>query len=210
MPSSIARQGTKAIHSITRSSSACTSSNAIRSPCLTPSSSRMTCDMMMGQSRSLSTTSALSRNTPARRPKDPLDFAPNAVRHALPSGETLIVRPPPTVASPRYTTIDQGDISPEQLPLIQRRKTHAYESNKRLSAEEIAEMQRLRQSNPDVHTALQLAKQFGCSATFVRIVAPAPKQRREAHLEQTVVQRSTWGQNKTMQRELRKERRSLW
>lgn len=209
MSSSIARQGTTAIHIVTRSSSAC-ASNAIRSPCLAASTSRMTCDMMMGQSRSLSTTSVLFRNTPVRRPKDPLDSAPNAIRHALPSGETLIVRPPPTVASPRYTAIDQGDVSPEQLPLIQRRKTHAYDSDKRLSAEEIAEMQKLRQSNPDVHTALQLAKQFGCSPAFVRIVAPAPKQRREGHFEQTIAQRSTWGQNKILQRELRNERRTLW
>lgn len=203
MSSSIARQGTTAIHGITRST-------MVRSSSLAPSSSRMTCEMMVGQSRSFSTTNTLSRNTPARRPRDPLEFAPNAVRHALPSGETLIVRPPPSVVSPRYSVIDQGTVSPEQLPLIQRKKSFAYNQNKRLTSEEIAEMQRLRQSNPDIHTGLQLAKQFGCSPAFVRIVAPAPKQRKEAHLKETLKQSATWGQNKIMQRELRKERRSLW
>jgi len=205
MSCNIIRQCSAVAHNISRSSP-----NVIRTSSLAPSSSRMTCDMMIGQSRSLTTSNTLYRNTPARRPKDPLEFAPNAVRHALTSGETLIVRPPPSVASPRYSAIDQVTVSPEQLPLIKRKKSLAYDSNKRLSAEDIAEMQRLRQSNPDIHTGLQLAKQFGCSPAFVRIVAPASKQRRDSHIDQTIKQRATWGQNKIMQRELRKERRNLW
>lgn len=208
MSFNIARQRTASIHRIAHSTPS--SPIFVQSSSLAPSSSRLTFETIIGQNRSLSTSVSLLRNTPARRPKDPLDFASNAVRHALPSGETLIVRSPPSMASHRYSAMDQGTVSVEELPLLHRRQSFQFERNKKLSAEEISEMQRLRQANPEIHTGLQLAKQFGCSPAFVRIVAPAPKQKKIAHHQQVRAQRATWGQNKVLQKELRKERRNLW
>ncbi|KAE8251112.1 hypothetical protein A4X13_0g4156 [Tilletia indica] len=62
--------------------------------------------------RYLSTSAAVRRNLPARRPLDPLDTAPNAVRHRLPSGETFIVRPAPSAPTLR----NAGDTSPVTMP----------------------------------------------------------------------------------------------
>ncbi|CAD6891348.1 unnamed protein product [Tilletia controversa] len=61
--------------------------------------------------RYLSTSAATRRNLPARRPLDPLDTAPNAVRHRLDSGETFIVRPAPSAPTLR-TAIDAGTVPP--------------------------------------------------------------------------------------------------
>lgn len=46
--------------------------------------------------RSFSTSARAPRDKAARRPRDPLDTDPTAVRIPLPSGETFIVRPPPS------------------------------------------------------------------------------------------------------------------
>lgn len=79
-----------------------------------------------------------------------------------------------------------------------------------LSAADIAQLQELRKQDPMVNTASRLAKQFGCSPTFVSIVAPLERSVRAAKEQPIEFKRANWGANKTLQRELRKERKSLW
>ncbi|WFD29843.1 eukaryotic sulfide quinone oxidoreductase [Malassezia sp. CBS 17886] len=161
------------------------------------------------------------RNTPSRRPRDPLTKSRTAIRFPLDGGETFIVRPPPSQEPPRITTYAADglmsgadllpDASAQTLPpplRPQRRSVRASESS--LSSEQIAEIQQLRAQNPYANTAGKLAKQFGCSPTFVSIVAPAPKAVREARRAEEELRKATWGMNKRVARHERRERRALW
>lgn len=152
------------------------------------------------------------RNTPARRPRDPLDTAPNAERHAIPTGETFIVRPPPTAPSTFAPLRHTGPVSPDALPALRprNRSTAMGESGRRLSEADIASMQALRASDPERNTATALAQRFSCSPTFVRIAAPLDKATRRRQQSEKERQRAEWGARKVMHREIRSERRALW
>jgi sulfide:quinone oxidoreductase len=114
--------------------------------------------------RSFSTSSAAARDQPARRPRDPLATSPHAVRHALPSGETLIVRAPPTAGTP-HSSADFGarpaqpgasagelfNVAPHAgtgvlPPPIRAPKVAAKEPE--LNEQEITEIRRLRAADP--------------------------------------------------------------
>lgn len=166
--------------------------------------------------RGFSSSSITQRNSPARRPRDPLDASPHAVRHALPSGETFIVRPPPTAGSHATTTlVPQPLLSPEAAPTSgplppPLRPTRPPAARTDLSAEEIAELRALRAEDPIQYTAGALAKRFGCSPAFVSIVAPLSKELRERGAKDQKGVAHAWGLNKRVAREGRKARRELW
>lgn len=172
----------------------------------------------LGNKRSFSTSSRAMRNTPVRHPRDPLESSANATRFPLSSGETFIVRPPPTPQSSRMNVaaVDALFNGPTQAsetelsqlpPALVRRSPSA--TNK-LSKEQITQMQTLRKQDPFINTASALAKKFGCSPTFVSIVAPAPKNVRKARQAETDLKKATWGMNKRIASVQRAERRSLW
>lgn len=173
-----------------------------------------------GRPRAFSTSARSLRNTPARRPRDPLDQG-DVARFPLNTGETFIARTPPTAPSSRATVVGAEELFARAQPASdaelaalppQLRKHHrqARNASNVLSAEQIAEMQKLRAQDPFVNTAGALAKRFGCSPTFVSIVAPAPKEVRNARNAETQLKRATWGMNKRIAHEERRERRALW
>ncbi|KAN0059765.1 hypothetical protein ACQY0O_008339 [Thecaphora frezii] len=171
-----------------------------------------------GSRRGFATSSISSRNTPARRPRDPLDHSPNAVRHALPTGETFIVRPPPTSGSVSSTTLipqpllttsastASSAVKESQLPPLLKQPT----PKKMLTSAQIARVQQLRQLDPIRNTAGKLAKKFGCSPLFIQIVAPAPKLVKEGRLADAKLRKLSWGANKRLASAERQERRKLW
>lgn len=171
----------------------------------------------LNRPRAFSTSTAALRNAPVRRPRDPLDKG-EAARFPLATGETFIARTPPTPESSR-ATVEGADAlfesakesASQQLPpLLRKQHRQARNASNTLSAEQIAQVQQLRAQDPFKNTAGALAKQFGCSPTFISIVAPAPKEVRSARRAETELKRATWGMNKRIAAEERRERRALW
>ena len=170
-----------------------------------------------GSRRGFSTSSVGLRNTPARRPRDPLDASPDAVRHTLPSGETFIVRPPPTAAPARSTIYQPQPLLSAQplsdassLPPALRPRARLAAGSDAITPEQIATIQRLRKEDPITYTKSKLAKQFNCSPLFVSIVAPLPKAVRQVKKQQDDLKKQSWGLNKRVARAEREERRLLW
>lgn len=175
-----------------------------------------------GSRRGFATSSVGLRNTPARRPRDPLDASPDATRHTLPTGETFIVRPPPT-ATPVRSTIYQpqpllnaqpsSPADESSLPPALRPRSHCASSQNKSSAitpKQIAEIQRLRKQDPIVNTKSKLAQMFNCSPLFISIVAPLPKAVKQVKKQQDDLKKQSWGLNKRVARAEREERRLLW
>ncbi|UZJ56921.1 hypothetical protein CBS101457_006241 [Exobasidium rhododendri] len=167
--------------------------------------------------RKMSSSAICSRNTPARRPRDPLETAPNAVRHAIPTGETFIVRPPPSADSPynlnsgRETTVYPTSSSLLPPALRPSRPTpFTGEAKLLLDSADIEKVQKLRASDPFTNTATSLSKRFKVSPAYIQIVAPLQKEIRAAKEKEVETRKANWGANKTMQRQLRAERKSLW
>ncbi|KAJ1600524.1 hypothetical protein NDA14_001055 [Ustilago hordei] len=175
-----------------------------------------------GSRRGFATSSVGLRNTPARRPRDPLDASPDATRHTLPTGETFIVRPSPT-ATPVRSTIYQpqpllnaqpsSPADESSLPPALRPRSHCASSQNKSSAitpKQIAEIQRLRKQDPIVNTKSKLAQMFNCSPLFISIVAPLPKAVKQVKKQQDDLKKQSWGLNKRVARAEREERRLLW
>ncbi|KAJ1032691.1 hypothetical protein NDA16_000713 [Ustilago loliicola] len=172
-----------------------------------------------GSRRGFATSSVGLRNTPARRPRDPLDASPDATRHTLPTGETFIVRPSPSAAPVRSTIYQPQPLLTAQpasdtssLPPALRPRSHrASQANKGvITPEQIAEIQRLRKQDPITNTKSKLAQQFNCSPLFISIVAPLPKAVRQVKKQQDDLKKQSWGLNKRVARAEREERRLLW
>ncbi|CAO1639169.1 unnamed protein product [Sympodiomycopsis kandeliae] len=171
------------------------------------------------QSRGFATSARSARDKQVRRPRDPLDTDASAVRHALSSGETLIVRKAPSSGS-AYTvgnassphSIYSSDISSSTLPPALSRTSKRSGQRTDLSSSEISAIQSARSNNPVVNTPSKLARQYNCSELFIRIVAPAPteyknevkgRKRVEEGIERV-------GFQTVLNRQVRKERRKMW
>jgi len=91
---------------------------------------------------------------------------------------------------------------PPSLKPIKQQKYH-------LTADDIAEIRRLRQEDPRTWTRVKLAEKFNCSQFFVSLCAQAPevKVERDADLEAV---KSKWGRQKREAREERQRRKELW
>ncbi|GAA6025206.1 hypothetical protein JCM11491_004863 [Sporobolomyces phaffii] len=193
-------------------------------------------------SRALQPSSALL--APLRRTRDPLASSSVARHFVLPSGNEFIIRPPPSVAPPTVpsslTTASShpflasfsspssssspapssppSPVDPASLPNSRRRTTTTLSEPRRvLTADEIAELQRMR-TLPEGPTRGQLAHQFGVPANVVarfgygkgpdaRLVERV--RRGERQLEQDA-REANWGWKKSIAREERKRRRSMW
>ncbi len=178
-----------------------------------------TAPQSIASKRSFSSSTATHRNLPARRPRDPLDSDPTAVRHRLPTGETFIARPPPSLPSQYTTTLVPNPILHGAAPTLANTilppplkpaSPTAPANASPLNAQQIAQMQTLRQQDPKKWSAGALAKRFGCSPLFVRIAAPAPKGIKEERLAAMAAVKQTWGLRKRITQAERAERRKFW
>ena len=95
-------------------------------------------------------------------------------------------------------------------PALAKHHRQARAATNQVTDDQIAQMQVLRNQDPYTNTAGHLAKEFGCSPTFVSIVAPAPKSVRQAREAESDLKKATWGMNKRISRAQRAERRALW
>jgi len=83
-----------------------------------------------------------------------------------------------------------------------------------MSDEDLAELQRLRSSNPTYYTRKRLANQFNCTQSFVGRMAPLSTQDHRIALakrdEEHAKIRSQWGERKLIIRDTRKRRKEFW
>jgi hypothetical protein len=177
---------------------------------------------------------------PPYRAPDPLLNNPKATVTQLggKDGEqelTFIHRPPPSAPSPyslsvapaspllrprshALGTTETETRQPESpssslLPPPIRSQTQKEESP-RMSDEDLARLKYLRRSDPFLYTRGKLAKMFGCSPTFVGMVAPLKKsQCRATHKvleEQHEKAKARWSEKHQIVMEIRKKRKELW
>ncbi|KAI0338907.1 hypothetical protein BDW22DRAFT_657375 [Trametopsis cervina] len=162
----------------------------------------------------------LPQRPPARGP-DPLVNNPHATYESLPGDLTFIHRPPPTAPSPEsYTTNPSSPLlrpptpvsSSSGLPPVLFPDTRV--KPERMSQEDIRRMKELRKSDPDNWPVLKLAKEFGCTAQFVKLMAPLTtsqrKKKQAARDAEHAKRRAQWGERKALVRDIQKKRRELW
>lgn len=158
---------------------------------------------------------------PPYRAPDPLINNPNVVHQSLPNDLTFIHRPPPTAPTPfSYTTAPSSPLlqpsssSTETggpVPPALRAEKPQHE---RMSDDQIAKLRKLRAEDPAKWTRGKLAKEFGCTPSFVMHVAAMKSAERKKALalrdEEHEEARSKWGERKSIVRAIRKKRREFW
>ncbi|KAK7541926.1 mitochondrial 54S ribosomal protein mL58 [Phyllosticta citribraziliensis] len=84
-----------------------------------------------------------------------------------------------------------------------------YEKKYHLTETDVAEIRRLRASDPVTWSRQKLADKFECSPFFVGLVAPAPEhaQRKADEVEEL---KKRWGPRRRAAREDRKRRKEMW
>lgn len=98
--------------------------------------------------------------------------------------------------------------SNQQLPPPVRRLPQ--EKKYHLREEEIAEIRRLRTTDPYLWTRKKLAEKFDCSQFFVGIVVQASKEKKEKERQILEKVKEKWGRRRRYAREDRRKRRELW
>ena len=83
-----------------------------------------------------------------------------------------------------------------------------------MSDADIAEMQRLRASNPAYYTRKRLAEKFNCSPSFPGLVARLPRAEHRAALKKVEAEhadvRAQWGERKLITHQIRRKRKEFW
>ncbi|KZO93632.1 hypothetical protein CALVIDRAFT_556859 [Calocera viscosa TUFC12733] len=156
---------------------------------------------------------------------DPLKTSTRATTWDVAPGVTFTHRPPPTAPSPFSLTA-----APASPLLILGKRTPAAASSSteeiplpptlhkpprekvEVPNEVVAEIRRLRREDPQVNLPSILAKQFGVTPWYVRIVAPLPRPLARKHMEEEFGKqgREKWGYRKRLIRETRQKRRNYW
>ncbi|KAJ9141772.1 hypothetical protein NKR23_g7848, partial [Pleurostoma richardsiae] len=78
-----------------------------------------------------------------------------------------------------------------------------------LSREDVAEMRRLREADPEVWTVLALARKFDCAPMFVMMACQAPREKLESDRERVERVKARWGPRRSKAREDRQRRREM-
>ncbi|KAL8645801.1 MAG: hypothetical protein Q9226_007136 [Calogaya cf. arnoldii] len=169
--------------------------------------------------------SSARRTTKRLRVKPDPSFIPSTTTDQL--QDNVIFNPPSSSPSPYQTPAAFLPPSDPRRSLLARSHEHANpyaQPNKRLpppiqkptekryhlKEDEIAEIRRLRQKDPDTWTRKKLAQKFDCSEFFVSMVCEATqekKQRQQMALDEI---KARWGKRRTYAREDRQKRRVLW
>jgi hypothetical protein len=157
---------------------------------------------------------------PPYRAPDPLVNNPNAEVSQLEQDLTFIYRPPPTSLTPfSLTTAPASPLlrSPTSedtsLPPVLR-PSAARPEPPPTSDQAIEKIRKLRLENPKKYTRSVLAKRFNCTENFVGQVASLARSQTKMIRKQTEesheMVRQTWGDKKSLAREIRKKRREFW
>lgn len=79
-----------------------------------------------------------------------------------------------------------------------------------LTAEDVAEIRRLRGADPFQNTVIKLAKQFQCSEKFIALCGPKNPERKKWAVDNLQAVKDRWGPKRRHAREERTKRRATW
>ena len=117
---------------------------------------------------------------------------------------------PASISTPSPASADHTPVTtPPRAPLpppVKRPRRKTYH----LGAAEIAEIRRLRATDPFVWTRKKLAERFGCTEFFVGMCMPANQERMEWHERNLEAAKTRWGPKRRWARHERTQRRELW
>jgi len=168
---------------------------------------------------------------PPYRAPDPLVDNPKALVTELEEGKlTFVHRPPPTMDGPESVGLSKspllrawrsgnssnsnGTNTKSTLLPPEIRRPSTPPSLPRLSDEALSQLKELRRSDPRTYTRSKLAEQFGCTSTFVGMVAPLKKsQCKAAHTtlnEKHEKSRERWSERHAVVMAIRAKRKELW
>ncbi|KAK0503855.1 mitochondrial ribosomal protein subunit L20-domain-containing protein [Armillaria luteobubalina] len=161
-----------------------------------------------------------SEKPPYRAP-DPLINNPTAAVTTLPDEElTFIHRPPPTSPSPFSLTTDPASpllryrVKPTESALPPLSRPIEKVQPERVSEAVIEKIKKLRRGNPEKYSRETLAKMFGCTQTFVGLVAALKSSKRKSLLKKREaghqLEREKWSERHTLVKAIRAKRRELW
>ncbi|KAG5638255.1 hypothetical protein H0H81_001024 [Sphagnurus paluster] len=160
---------------------------------------------------------------PAYHAPDPLVNNPDAVVTPLQDEDlTFIHRPPPTSPSP--FSLSTAPTSPllrpptavtgEPMPPPIRPSADKRVLPPRASDATVAEIRRLRRSDPTTYTRGKLAKMFGCTQNFIGTIAALKSAPRTAAIRVRNAEhakiREKWSEKKATVRAISAKRRELW
>lgn len=100
----------------------------------------------------------------------------------------------------------KGDYAP---PVLVSKSTMG-EKTYHLKPSDVAEIQRLRSENPEVHTRKALAKRFNVSPLFISMVSSASRQRNEEMASRLEQIKSQWHDKRRVARSDRIKRKQYW
>jgi hypothetical protein len=158
---------------------------------------------------------------PSPRVLDPLKNTNVDVQELEDDNLTFIHRPPPTAPTPFSTTLEPASpllrppTKPEEgrLPPLLRPSAYVKEPP-RVTPEQMEEIRRLRQEDPEKYSRSRLAEMFNCTSHFVaNIAALHPTQRKQftrRRDEEHEAVRQSWGARKSLFMDIRKKRREFW
>ncbi|KAF1936502.1 hypothetical protein EJ02DRAFT_303823, partial [Clathrospora elynae] len=166
-----------------------------------------------------SSTPTLIFNPPSSAPSvyhTPLKFLPKedkrrqlyaaAQQHANTAAHRRQMSP---IAAPGTPLSSPSFLPPRPTSALPAPISEPYEKTYHLSEEDVAEIRRLRASDPDTWTRVKLAEKFGCSQFFVGMVSKAPEKAAAVSKEHEDARRK-WGPRRKIAREDRERRKVLW
>lgn len=185
-------------------------------------------DLILGKQKCLLSLNVTARRheSSSRRSKHRLNVKPDAsfTSNNSPQQDHIICNPPSSAPSvfqtpllfvPKedkrrqlFSAIASRQATPSRLPPVIP-KFAPVGIRHHLKDSDIAEIQRLRGSDPEKWTALRLSKKFNCSTRFIQMCAEAPEEKKERDRQKLEALKARWGPKKTLAREDRLKRKEL-
>jgi hypothetical protein len=184
-------------------------------------------DLLCGRSQCLLFLNATARRHESsfRRTKQRLNVKPDSsfiLSNSSPKHDYIIFNPPSSAPSVLHTPL-------KFLPKDDKRRQFLEATSRRtpgptrippliskpsipvhhLTDADIAEIQRLRSSDPMKWSQNKLAKKFNCSMHFIQICCQASAEKKELDRQQLEAIKARWGPKRTRAREDRLKRRDL-
>jgi hypothetical protein len=162
-------------------------------------------------------TAARRYESSYRRTKSRLNVKPDSsflLSNNSPKHDHIIFNPPSSAPSVLHTplkflpkedkrrqllaaTAGRTAASPRLPPIVAKPKVQ----NHHLDEAQIAEIQKLRSSDPLKWSAGKLARKFNCSQFFIKICCEATPEKKELERQKLEAQKARWGPRRTMARE---------
>jgi hypothetical protein len=190
---------------------------------------RPACHLLSGRSRYLLACNIAARRNEStfQRTKKKLNIKPDSsfvFSRLSPQQDHIIFNPPSSAPSVLHTplkflpkddkrrqlfanapTSTLGSLNSSLPPPVIKPKP-GYQRH-HLTEEDVAEIRRLRTTDPENWTRLKLARKFNCSSLFVGMCCGATKEKIEAEKAKLEVLKARWGPKRRMAREDKVKRR---